>query len=302
MEFNSEQRERLRIAATEDPRGFFSWLFGADKPPEATPPAPQVATLAAALCVGLNRVDPAGYGGWSGELKGCRNDATLAASVAASRMIGGRNPLVRLDADGISGDFAESMMYMAERAYSGDNVFIWVSSHGGQYPDRDGDEDDGQDETLCLYDRQFGDDEMWKLFSRFRPGVNIYMGTDACHSGTNARAYERTIRTLPATLQQAAYQAQRSRYEAIRTTTNRGEIRANLVTMSACADNQVAYDGPQNGAFTEAFFGQRGPDGFRGTARDVMRRVVRSMSANQTPQLNAYGPEGHLLLDRPFPF
>jgi hypothetical protein len=35
---------------------------------------------------------------------------------------------------------------------------FFVSGHGGQVKDTDGDEEDGLDETLCLWDGQCADD------------------------------------------------------------------------------------------------------------------------------------------------
>src|SRR4030065_82189 len=45
-------------------------------------------------------------------------------------------------------------------------------------------EDDGLDETWCLYDGEFLDDELFELWTKFQPGVRILAFSDSCHSGT----------------------------------------------------------------------------------------------------------------------
>lgn len=72
---------------------------------------------------------------------------------------------------------------------AGDVVFLHYSGHGGRVPDRDGDEDDGYDETLIPVDfksaGQIVDDEIFKVLVRAMPaGVNVTVLMDCCHSGT----------------------------------------------------------------------------------------------------------------------
>jgi len=43
------------------------------------------------------------------------------------------------------------------------------------------------DETWVLYDRQLVDDELYKIWSKFKPGVRILVLSDSCHSGTVPR-------------------------------------------------------------------------------------------------------------------
>src|SRR5688500_19498444 len=70
---------------------------------------------------------------------------------------------------------------------SGDILLLTYSGHGGQFDDVNGDEDDGQDETWVLWDRQVLDDELYSLWSQFAAGVRIFVLSDSCHSGTVLR-------------------------------------------------------------------------------------------------------------------
>ncbi|MGB1256529.1 MAG: hypothetical protein ACPG51_11745, partial [Thiolinea sp.] len=47
------------------------------------------------------------------------------------------------------------------------------SGHGGQIWDQSGDDPDGKDETLCLFDRQYRDDELNRQLARFTADVKI---------------------------------------------------------------------------------------------------------------------------------
>lgn len=67
---------------------------------------------------------------------------------------------------------------------SGDILLITYSGHGGQVKDIENIESDGKHETWCLYDRQFLDDEIFALLSKFDKGVRVLVISDSCYSGT----------------------------------------------------------------------------------------------------------------------
>ena len=86
----------------------------------------------------------------------------------------------------------------AKTLVAGDTFLLTYSGHGGQVPDRNGDESkketgeigefpDQYDETWVLYDRQLIDDELYQLWAAFAPKVRIVMLSDSCHSGTVAK-------------------------------------------------------------------------------------------------------------------
>jgi secreted trypsin-like serine protease len=84
----------------------------------------------------------------------------------------------------------------------GARVFFFVSSHGAQVPDLNGDEEDGLDETIVPHDtrlemqngkkvlrNQIIDDEIDALLKRI-PDRKATVVVDACHSGTGTRGME----------------------------------------------------------------------------------------------------------------
>ena len=134
--------------------------------------------------IGLNHVDPAAYNGWDGALSGCINDATDMKCIAEQL---GYSATLLTDSDATADNVIAAIGKAAKELGPTDILFITYSGHGGQVADVNGDEDDGQDETWVLYDRQLIDDELYALWAQFVAGVRIIMLSDSCHSGTMAR-------------------------------------------------------------------------------------------------------------------
>jgi N-methylhydantoinase B/oxoprolinase/acetone carboxylase alpha subunit len=105
-----------------------------------------------ALTIGLNSVDPAHYGGWSGELRACEADAEDMAEIAKTRHF---TVKTLLTASATRAKVISEMNQAATTLQSGDIFVLSYSGHGGQVPDLNRDElDDRKDETWCLYDGQ----------------------------------------------------------------------------------------------------------------------------------------------------
>lgn len=137
-----------------------------------------------ALAIGLNAVDPGHYAGWAGKLNGCEPDALNMASIASTR---GLNAETLLTASATRNAVLGKLGALAGKLKSGDLLVVSYSGHGGQIPDQNGDEDDGLDETWCLYDGELLDDELHQAWSKFQSGVRILALSDSCHSGTVLR-------------------------------------------------------------------------------------------------------------------
>jgi hypothetical protein len=134
-----------------------------------------------ALAIGLNRVDPAHYGGWDGQLWGCEPDAKDMRKIAADQ---GFQSTTLLTEQATRRQVLDKLADLAGKLKSGDLLVVSYSGHGGQVPDTNGDESDGLDETWCLYDGQLIDDELYGAWKQFKEGVRILVFCDSCHSGT----------------------------------------------------------------------------------------------------------------------
>jgi hypothetical protein len=135
-----------------------------------------------ALAIGLNSVDPGHYSGWSGDLSGCEPDAMDMEAIAKSQGLITETLLTR---QATRNNVRKKLECLADRMENGDLLVVSFSGHGGQVPDVNGDEvDDDLDETWCLYDGEFLDDELFEIWMKFQPGVRILLFSDSCHSGT----------------------------------------------------------------------------------------------------------------------
>ncbi len=261
------------------------------------------------LHFGLNAVDPNGYQGWDGVLGGCEPDARDMKAIADAR--GFRSSLI-LTSDATSSRLQSELRKAATELTSGDILFLTYSGHGGQVPNTNGDdESDGQDETWCLFDREFVDDELFCAFARFVPGVRILVLSDSCHSGTVTRmkpfaamAPQQTPRALPQDIGEKVYQAHKSLYDALQSSLppfERAGVKATVLLISGCQDHQLSGDLGTNGVFTVALKRIWNNGQFQGNYSSFHSAIQASMPLNQQPNLFTYGTSNQGFLgQRPF--
>jgi hypothetical protein len=215
------------------------------------------------LHVGLNKVDPVHYQGWDGELTACEADAMDMASIARSE---GFETRTLLTARATRRAVESSLELASSLLDEGDIFLLSYSGHGGQLPDQNGDEQDYFDETWCLYDAEWVDDETYMALSDFKPGVRILVISDSCHSGTVYRNRLLTqrlrsrdgprYRAMPNDVATLTYRANKDFYDRLASRnalrTARSEVRAAIIALGACQDSELAADGNRNGYFTGA--------------------------------------------------
>jgi len=277
------------------------------------------------LHIGLNRVDPAKYGGWDGKLNACENDARDMEQIARNAGYGDRTML--LTADGTVDNVTAELRRAARVLTPGDILLLTYSGHGGQVPDKNGPEDepDRLDETLVFYDREFIDDELYKEFEAFAEGVRISAYFDCCHSESAVKAVrniltpdameeqyqtrdpdhiEVTSRVMPPDTQHEAYARDKTLYDTIQRNLNPKdtlELAASVLLISACADNQLAADGWENGLFTGTLREVWSEGKFTGGHKSFQREILRRMPPNQSPGLFVTGSANNeFLQQRPF--
>ncbi len=273
-------------------------------------PTPPAAALAqgVSLHIGLNGVDPAQYEGWDGQLTACEFDATDMAALA--KAVGYKARLM-LTKDATRKAVIGAIQAAAKGMKPGDIFLMSYSGHGGQVPDFNGDEaletpGDFQDETLCLYDGQLVDDELYALWAGFPADSRVLMISDCCHSGTNARARliadltaapttpDTQPRVMPQAVAARIARSQKDFYKAISdkvSATWAGPVTremalpvaASVRLLSACQDNQVAMDGLANGLFTGRLLEAWGEGAFQGNYSAFYRAIVERMPPAQTP-------------------
>ena len=247
------------------------------------------------LHLGLNRVDPAHYGGWDGALSACEFDAKDMNALAKAQ---GFTTRTLLTPQATTAAVIGAIQQAAATLRSGDIFFLSYSGHGGQVPDTNGDEADGQDETWVMFDRELVDDELYALWGRFAAGVRIVMLSDSCHSGTVARFMPTFLRAnagmvmppksrlMPPDVALKTYRRNKALYDGIQKTVGASEkarVRATVLLISGCQDNQLSMDGNRNGLFTEKLRKVWRGGKFTGTHKQFRNKIAALMPASQTP-------------------
>jgi hypothetical protein len=246
------------------------------------------------LHLGLNSVDPAHYGGWDGQLVACEFDANDMIALARKKKFKASKLLTR---QATAGAVIAAIQGAAAKLKKGDIFFLTYSGHGGQVPDTNDEETDGQDETWVLYDRQLIDDELYALWSKFAPGVRIVMLSDSCHSGTVARfmpVYATVpgipplvrARVMPPTVARRTYKLHQKLYDGIQKKNAKGDqvkVAASVILISGCQDGQTSLDGDRNGLFTQTLKKVWSGGKFDGGYRVLRQKIVAKMPPTQTP-------------------
>ncbi len=134
-----------------------------------------------AVCVGINR-----YPDHRNNLWGCVNDAKGFKSLLLEKY-GFDKVILILDRKATYRNVVKNIREcMLELEDLGHFVFT-VSSHGTSVKDRSGDEKDGLDEAICLYDRLLIDDTFRTLLNDAPVGMKCTVIADCCHSGSITR-------------------------------------------------------------------------------------------------------------------
>lgn len=240
--------------------------------------------------IGLNLVDPVHYQGWDGALGACEADAKDMYALAKKQGFQARPPILTRSATAQT--VIDALTRAAEKLEKGDILFVTYSGHGGQTRDRNGDEGDEMDETWVLFDRQLVDDEIYKIWGKFRSGVRILVLSDSCHSGSVTRDVPDFIdggprrRIMPGYVRKKVDRKQKKLYEAVQKRSGSAEnakIGASVLLISGCMDNQYSLDGERNGAFTGALKSVWKGGGFKGNYRNFRDRIRAKLPNTQSP-------------------
>lgn len=256
-------------------------------------PARTTATAgtARALLVGLTHVDPDKYPRdhngqpWNGEdgCWGCDDD------VAAMRLLlerEGYEVTVLLDEHATIPAVSKALKKAGKETEKGDTFFFYYSGHGDRLPDdpgKDKDEDDGWDETLCLYDGSLRDDVLNEAWVTFPKGSVIFMISDCCRAGTNFRKLGHP-KLEP--------------IDFVRALNGDKRMKAALLHIGGCKDDQFSAGMYGGGAFTTAMVKIWNKGNYTGTWDSLHDAITAKLPPDQKPQGNLYGPGSEKLGER----
>lgn len=207
-----------------------------------------------ALLVGIN------YIGTKSELRGCINDMVNIKNFIKSEYSFDDYQIYTMHE--LSEDlkriptiqnFKNAIEWLLKDCKSGDSLFFSYSGHGGSIKDKNGDESDGKDETLCFMDQNMVDDELKEiLIDKLPEGVNLVVIMDCCHSGSMCDLkydYNIDYKNINDNDDNLKYSITISRKYK--------ELKSNIILISGCLDNQYSadtYESGQNcGALTYSF-------------------------------------------------
>lgn len=180
------------------------------------------------LSIGLTYVDPDAedYNGWNGYCPGCDKDSNYFAGLMQDNNL---DEVVHLQNNQATIKNVLSSVQVLTKGMRPDDLFcFYISGHGGQIVDLSGDEEDGMDETLCLWDGQLSDDILCELWNKLPPGVRVFFVTDTCNSGSNHRAMRKIKNSIS------------------------DKYRGALIHYGGCDDGKESYGGTKGGEFTLA--------------------------------------------------
>jgi hypothetical protein len=262
-----------------------------------------------ALLVGINKYQVPGA-----DLRGCVNDVKD-LSDALTRFYGFKKSDIKvlLDTAATQKAMQTGITALLRGAKKGDVLVLHYSGHGSNVPDDDKnrDEADGRDETLCPsdlnWDKPFRDDWLRKAFDGLPAGVSFTTIMDCCHSGTITRAIlppdvKVRPRFLPSPWGIAAAESGRGlkkvtselRRSSPASRKKRDIVNADLpeVLITGCRDTQTSADafinGRFNGALTFALVEAIRKSKGQLTYRELHDRAAGVLSAKkfeQVPQL-----------------
>lgn len=200
--------------------------------------------IASAAHVGINA-----YGGGNALAK-CVTDARDLAEIFGGKLL--------LDKKAKRGDVMAIVKEVSGKPRANQWGVGTYSGHGSQAKDKNADEPDGTDETIVTAELdQILDDEFQGLLQGRNRQARLLFVFDSCFSGNIHRAFGmgRKIETAPKYpiryLPPSEVKAKRRRELRVANKANQAAL-PNVVVMSACTDFEFAYEGQNNGVWTDA--------------------------------------------------
>ncbi len=219
-------------------------------------------------------------------LKACIEDALQFAQLSQSFQYAER--YVLLNEEATVSRLEELFGQIEKKIMAGDLLLVSFSGHGGQIPDIDYDEEDGQDELWCLYDDIWLDDQLYSFLSRLASGVRVLVVSDSCHSGgMNRFPFEDDT--------ERARWDQFHPFEGLLQKTNRSvtdsqilrpAIQASVMIFAACREAEKAQDN----VFTKLMITVIQQKAFKGNYTQLFQSLFPRLPVRMNAQMLSLGP------------
>ena len=227
------------------------------------------------LHIGVNHVDTSSQcyeDDWESELNSCEADALAMLKIAQD--LDYEYSKILLTKDATRANFFKAINYFqTEKLKPGDLLLITFAGHGGQVEDKDGDEEDGMDETWCFYDGNLVDDNLYELLKTFEEGIRILIISDSCHSGDILRDAEEEMEDETDLLYGNSG------------VKNLPGVKAAVQMISSCQEFEYSRENKSQGLFTSILLEVWDDGNFEGNYIEFYDAIVSEMPFcnNQTP-------------------
>ncbi|CAA6808675.1 MAG: Metacaspase [uncultured Sulfurovum sp.] len=240
--------------------------------------------------IGMEYIDPAYYNGSDGALRTCGKDCLDMKALAEAQNF--ETSMVFLNEEATREAVSQAIADASETLEAGDMLFVSYSGHGTAIPDETGDEENGKDQTWCLFDGLLLDDELYALWTRFAEDVRIMVVSDSCHSGTVTKVApgqdpETMIlsKHFPDEEAEKIYIEHKSMYLEIKQEAGKlldKELKASVKLIAGCQDIESSYVLPhdENSLLTKEINRVWDSGQFVGTTIEFFEKVKKGVEAS----------------------
>lgn len=233
------------------------------------------------------------YPGSQNDLNGCVNDQTTVKENLEKIYSSEKGYIIETykDSQVTVANFKKVLKDSVEQLIAGDLLTVHYSGHGTYVPDRNGDEADGYDEALYLYDGPLVDDDIGEILQGIPEGATVIILLDSCFSGTATRSLMRKRKSVKINDKMKVRPKVRKRFAK--------SVDMNWITFSGSGEHQTSADayieGDYHGAFTWYAFKVLNPLYTYRLWCDATRAALNSAGYSQIPQIEGRDD----LLDKP---
>jgi len=258
--------------------------------------------------IGMEYFDSDYYNGASGSLPKCGKDCLDMQEIAEAQNF--ESVKLLRNEDATRGAVAKAISDASNELVSGDMLFLSYSGHGSSIPDANGDEEDEKDESWCLYDGFFLDDELYALWTKFEEGVRIFIVSDSCHSGTISKVSPMlnsdnviVSKYFPEMEAKNIYEENKAFYDEVKKEAVKSkdkEVKATVKLISGCQDKESSYvlSNSDNSLLTDSLNQVWQGGQFVGSTveffeaiKEIVTSIAKERSIVQTPNLFTIGKE-----------
>jgi len=183
------------------------------------------------------------YPGAANDLNGCNNDARDIEQILNYKFPGFNINKFK-DAQVTRNRFISEVTKAIAALLPGDFLLISYSGHGTQEYDIHGDESDGYDEAIYLYDGSVIDDDIGKCLKSIPIGATVVLMMDSCFSGTITRVVSKYANRYFQNQFLPIRRHKRKRF---------AKNEMNWIVLSGCGEQQTSADAFINGEYHGAF-------------------------------------------------